>query len=211
MTSPARYFVLGATGGIGRRVVDLALARGHAVTAFVRSPEKLGAPRDFLTVQKGDPLDGDALARALREHDAVVSALGPPGARPPRPFTKTARVRRSKPCERRAFVACSWCRRRCFSRTRAPSFGLFGIPFCETSQRTPWPWNSSFARARSTGRLSARRASRTGRPTGKYAVAAGSAAPGGRVVSRADVADFLVQEAERGAHLRQIVGMASGR
>jgi len=35
--------VTGATGGIGRLLVDGALARGHTVTAFVRSPEVCAA------------------------------------------------------------------------------------------------------------------------------------------------------------------------
>jgi len=34
-------FVLGATGGTGRALVEQARQRGHLVTAFVRSPEKL--------------------------------------------------------------------------------------------------------------------------------------------------------------------------
>jgi uncharacterized protein YbjT (DUF2867 family) len=36
-----RFLVLGATGGIGRLVLEQALARGHSVTAFVRSPQKI--------------------------------------------------------------------------------------------------------------------------------------------------------------------------
>jgi uncharacterized protein YbjT (DUF2867 family) len=40
-----RLLMLGATGGIGRAPTDQAIERGHQVTAFVRSPEKLGAAR----------------------------------------------------------------------------------------------------------------------------------------------------------------------
>lgn len=39
--------VFGATGRTGLHLVDQALARGHAVTVFVRSPAKLGG--DALT------------------------------------------------------------------------------------------------------------------------------------------------------------------
>ena len=42
-----RIVVLGATGHTGHHVVDLALGRGHDVTAFVRSPGKL-APAERL-------------------------------------------------------------------------------------------------------------------------------------------------------------------
>jgi putative NADH-flavin reductase len=73
-----RLFMLGATGGIGRQLVDQALERHHKVTAFVRSPQKLGAARDGLTVIQGDVRNADAMSEALAGHDAVLSALGPP-------------------------------------------------------------------------------------------------------------------------------------
>src|SRR4030081_2016471 len=75
-----RLFILGATGGTGRQLIDQALTRGHQVTAFVRSPEKLKV-REGLSVQQGDPRDTAALTAALPGHDAVLSALGPPGPR----------------------------------------------------------------------------------------------------------------------------------
>jgi putative NADH-flavin reductase len=72
-----RLFVLGATGHIGAQVVDIALARGHSVTAFVRSPGKITRKDPTLTVLEGSPLSADHLARALPGHDAVLSSLGP--------------------------------------------------------------------------------------------------------------------------------------
>ncbi|MDB4956933.1 MAG: Flavin reductase [Myxococcales bacterium] len=77
-----RLLVLGATGNTGREILDRALARGHHVTAFVRSPEKL-APAAGLAIVPGDPRDRAALAAALVGHDAVVSAIG---MRPPKAF-----------------------------------------------------------------------------------------------------------------------------
>jgi putative NADH-flavin reductase len=74
-----RLFILGATGGIGREIVDQALKRHHRLTAFVRSPHKLGVPDQHLTVIQGDVLDPQALGSALAGHDAVLSAIGPPG------------------------------------------------------------------------------------------------------------------------------------
>jgi uncharacterized protein YbjT (DUF2867 family) len=76
-----RLLVLGATGHIGTHVLDLALARGHDVTAFVRSPQKLAlaarnAPR--LHVIEGNLLSAGDLARVLPGHDAVLSSVGPP-------------------------------------------------------------------------------------------------------------------------------------
>jgi putative NADH-flavin reductase len=72
-----KLFVIGATGRTGREVVEQALARGHQVTAFVRSPEGIKLKNERLTVSKGSAMDEDQLANAMQNHDAVVSALGP--------------------------------------------------------------------------------------------------------------------------------------
>jgi putative NADH-flavin reductase len=77
--SPMRLFIIGATGGIGRELVDQALARGHHVTAYVRSPQKLDSSQVGLLTIRGNVLDPDELAAALVGHDAVLSAIGPPG------------------------------------------------------------------------------------------------------------------------------------
>jgi putative NADH-flavin reductase len=81
-----RLFVLGATGRTGAQILDLAIARGHEVTAFVRSPQKL-ALSDRLRVLQGDPRSTDALRAALPGHDAVLSALGPAPREAFRPST----------------------------------------------------------------------------------------------------------------------------
>jgi putative NADH-flavin reductase len=72
-----RLFVLGGTGHIGGHVLDLALARGHQVTAFVRSPRKIARNGPRLSVIEGDPLSTAALVHALPGHDAVLSSIGP--------------------------------------------------------------------------------------------------------------------------------------
>jgi putative NADH-flavin reductase len=72
-----KLFVIGATGRTGREVVQQALARGHHVTAFVRSPEKISMKDDRLTVMKGDVMDENQLSQAVQNHDAVILTLGP--------------------------------------------------------------------------------------------------------------------------------------
>lgn len=71
-----RLFILGATGRLGQLLVRFALERGDEVTAFVRSPEKMALRDSGLTVVGGDLLAPDQLARALPGHDAVISAFG---------------------------------------------------------------------------------------------------------------------------------------
>ena len=78
-----KLFILGANGHTGTQVIDLALARAHEVTAFVRSPEKIKRRHPLLKVVRGDPRNVDELAIALPGHDVVLSALG---VRPPQAF-----------------------------------------------------------------------------------------------------------------------------
>jgi NAD(P)H-binding len=74
-----RLFILGATGRTGRTLAAGVGERGHQITAFVRSPQKLGELRERVNVRQGDPRSVAELREALAGHDAVVSALGPPG------------------------------------------------------------------------------------------------------------------------------------
>jgi putative NADH-flavin reductase len=69
--------ILGASGKSGRRLVAMALARGHDVTAVVRDPVKLaGATQNNLVISPLPHFFGDALVGAMRGHDAVISAAG---------------------------------------------------------------------------------------------------------------------------------------
>ena len=80
-TSPARHLALfGATRGIGRHVVELALQSGHRVTALARDPAALAIRDDRLRVVQGDATDPAAVAALdvgplnlaiFNRHDAV--------------------------------------------------------------------------------------------------------------------------------------------
>jgi len=78
-----RVFVIGATGHTGMQVLDLALSRGHDVTAFVRSPQKIVRRHARLKIVTGDPQSIEQLTAAMPAHDVVISALG---VRPPQAF-----------------------------------------------------------------------------------------------------------------------------
>ena len=64
------------TGMIGSRIAREALARGHQVTAVVRTPGKLALKHEHLKEVQGDALSVDSIARASAGHDAVISAVG---------------------------------------------------------------------------------------------------------------------------------------
>ena len=70
-----KVLVFGASGGIGRLLVAGALAQGHGVTAFVRRADAL-EPRDGLRIHTGDLFDPQSVSDAVDGQRAVFSALG---------------------------------------------------------------------------------------------------------------------------------------
>jgi putative NADH-flavin reductase len=74
---PLQVAVFGATGKIGRHVIDQLLAAGHTVTAYARNPSKLTTTHPNLTVIQGGLDDPAGIGRAVEGADAVISALGP--------------------------------------------------------------------------------------------------------------------------------------
>lgn len=71
-----RIVVIGASGGTGRQLVEQALARGHQVTAFVRNPAKFRVVHENLRVVAGNVLDRTSVLKAVEGSDGVVCALG---------------------------------------------------------------------------------------------------------------------------------------
>jgi len=71
--------IFAATGGIGRQLLEQALAAGHDVTAVVRNPDKLSAQVRSVTADLATP-DPAALESAVAGADAVLSGLGPRSA-----------------------------------------------------------------------------------------------------------------------------------
>jgi len=71
-----RILIVGATGGTGRELVTQALERGHHVTALARNPSKVKLTHERLRVATGDVMDAASLAAAVRDQDAVICALG---------------------------------------------------------------------------------------------------------------------------------------
>src|SRR5882724_7771285 len=212
VTSPKssmRLFILGATGGTGRALIDQALERGHRVTAFVRSPRKLGSPGGGLTVLQGDPRSVDELLAALPGHDAVLSALGPPG---PGPTTIVGDAARSTVTAMQATGV-----RRLLVVGVAVLFehqGILSAILRRTLLRNVAKDSAEMERVVMASGLDwtiVRPPRLTNGPlTRRYGVSDDRMPRGARLtVSRADVADFLLEELERPAHVHRIVGMAS--
>jgi NAD(P)-dependent dehydrogenase (short-subunit alcohol dehydrogenase family) len=74
--------VFGATGAIGRQVVEQLRSNGHAVTAYVRNPAKVPATwGEDVEVVVGEITDAGAIDRAVAGADADGAVGGRPAGR----------------------------------------------------------------------------------------------------------------------------------
>lgn len=74
-----RLLILGATGSLGRHVLEQAVAAGHQVSVLVRHPDKLPIEtRSLVTVHEGDlgQIAVAGLAALVRGHDALIHCAG---------------------------------------------------------------------------------------------------------------------------------------
>lgn len=206
-----RLFILGATGGVGSELVEQALARGNEVTALARSPGKIRAGRPALTVVSGDPLDSAQLKSALPGHDAVLSALGHRRGSPAALLASGARalVSAMRQTGRRRLLVVS-------VAMLFPESGLAGTILRNLIFRT------AAADSREMERYLIENGDQNciewtivrpprltkGPRTERYRVEDGHLPKGGASISRADVAHFMLNEAEHPAHIGEVLGVS---
>jgi putative NADH-flavin reductase len=203
-----KLFILGATGGIGRHLLELALARGHQATAFVRSPQKIDLTHERLKAVRGDVFNAEQLAQAMAGHEVVLSAFGPTTLRTTtqrRDFGRAlAAALRQSGVKRTQLVSSALLFRELdgFSRfLRAVLFrkmlpDMAGMEVEISQDDLDW---TIIRPPRLTN----------GPAKHSYRIADGVLPKGGFLISRADVAHFMIGEAENPTHLKQIVGVAN--
>lgn len=203
--------VLGATGGTGLEVVRQAIQRGHAVTAFVRSPERLGELRQNIAVRQGDLLNAEELEAVIRGHDGVVSAFGPrlPIARSDEDllsrFARVLRAAMEGSGVRRAVVESTAF---LFRDAILPPAHLVGRLFFPKVVVDAAGMEEAF-RTSSVDWTMVRPPQLTDHPySGRYRVREGHLPVFGFKVSRADVAEFLVKCVEDGRTIRKVFGVS---
>jgi len=203
-----RLLILGATGGIGRLLVRYALERGHEVTAFVRSPQKITMKHERLKVIQGNLLDAGQLATVMAGHDAVLSAFGPLKLGPTTMRTAFGRVvaqsMRISGVKRILLVSSAFLFSEMFFFGRVLRGILFGNVVVDDAGmelgicRDYLDWTIVRPPRLTNGTL-----------TQKYRVRDDHLPDGGMTISRADVADFMLNEVEKPLHQHQIVGVAA--
>lgn len=200
--------LFGATGRVGGRFLEYALAAGHTVRALVRDPAKL-APRPGLDIRKGDVLEPTNVARVIGGVDAVVSGLGGAGLEDPgeaqsQGMRNIVTAMRKHGVQRVLGVAGG-------GILDAPNGGLrhdqpsFPAVFKHVSDRHRQAWEAM----RDSGlewTMVATGDIVPGERTGIYRTLEDRLPEGARRISVEDVADFLLRELTERKHLRKRVG-----
>lgn len=206
-----KLLVLGATGGTGIEIVRRAIERGHSVTAFVRSPERLKPFGDHITVRQGNLLNPVELEPVIKGHEAVLSGFGPrfpvskadanllrqfggalTGAMP-KAGVKRVVVESVAFLFKDSIIPPAYL----LGRLLFPSIVADASAMEELFQNSGLEWTI------------ARPPELTDKPyTGKYRVREGHLPPFGFKISRADVADFMIKAAENRSSLGKIVGIS---
>lgn len=71
-----RILIIGGTRGTGREVVKQALERGHDVVALARKPSKIKTTHERLRIVQGDVMEPASVEAAVQGCDAVLCTLG---------------------------------------------------------------------------------------------------------------------------------------
>ena len=71
-----KVIIFGASGTVGRHLVEQALDKGYEVTAFTRNSANITKRHSNLRIVEGDVLDASAVEAAVSGHEAVFCVIG---------------------------------------------------------------------------------------------------------------------------------------
>ena len=220
--------IFAATGGIGRHVLEQAVARGHEVTAVVRDPKKLSEHvRQKVRIVRADLAAPDfgALKAAVAGADAVLSGLGPRKLSEAGITSRGTRaiVEAMKATDARRIVVVSAAPigtvpspGRPNPPRHDPGEGFFMrhllSPMIKTVLRKHYAdlaLMEDILRESGLDWTVMRPPRLTDKPlSGKYRTAHGQNLRGGLTISRADVADMMLRVLEEPASIDQAIGIA---
>jgi putative NADH-flavin reductase len=216
-----RIAILGAGGHTGPRLILEALKRGHRVIAIARTPANIKVPGiaeddDRVERRRGDAFERDEIVAALAGADAVVTTVGKRDLLDKRYWLNTAAHRHVLDAMRmhgiKRLVAISsfgaaldftrpGLRRKIYLTLRRKYYGDMqemermvtqaGDGIVGVAVRAPMLYNIP--------------------PRGRYEVQRGGNIPGGRTLSRDDLAAFVLDQVERDDYANAVVSVAYER
>ena len=215
--SNSKVLIIGASKGIGRKAVDYALERGCSVRAMARGAGDMDLEHERLEKFPGDATDPDDVRRAIDGVDAVILSLGMPAGltrllRPVTVFSRSTEVlvdELEKSGPKRLVVVTGFgageSRRAMNPLEEFGHNALLGRAYADKSvqekiiERSSLDWTIARPAILTNGRA-----------TGKYSVLTAPESWRNGFISRADVAEFLVERALDQKHLHEAPVLVGG-
>lgn len=206
----ANILIIGASKGIGLEATRQALSCGHVVRALARSANRIGISDAKLELRSGDALDPADVAAALQGVDTVIQALGIATGpdlilRPVSLFSQSTRV--LLPAMKEAGVRRLICVTGFGAGDSQASMGcLQRVPFRLVLGRAyaDKDIQERLIRESDLDWVIVRPVILTnGSRTGRYQVLDDPGSWRNGLISRADVADFLIREVDDDTYLRK--------
>lgn len=203
-----KLLVIGAAGKLGRELVGQGLGAGHSVTALVRRPPPEGAFPSGTKVARGDLLDASSLRAAVVGQDAVLAAVASkPGLRRSPPLYAPGAASLLAAMEAEGVRRLLWVTSAAVEpedlAATAPVFrwlieplllkGVYADAAASEAVLRPSALDWTFVRPTQLT---------DGSRVGAYRVDPRHTPPGGRTISRADLAAFMLREVTARAHVR---------
>jgi len=208
-----KIVVFGATGRVGRKLVSGGIARGHELTAAARHPEDVRARVRIPRIVTCDLLDAAQVDAAVAGQDAVIVAVRArfslaPGNVHSQGAANVVAAMQKHGVRRLLCISAAGVQDDhdpnlppFFTRVMRPLLlrrvwpELRQMESCVTGSRLDW---TLIHVAHLTD----------GPATGQYRAEEGKSMPGGLRISRADIADFMLKELERGEWSGRDVALA---
>jgi putative NADH-flavin reductase len=198
--------IFGASGATGKLLTQRCLTAGYNVTALLRTPEKFSL-RDRVHVTQGSPFDLASVREAINDADAVLSALGAKSLRredvleravPQIIAAMQATISQPKPVRR--IIALGSAGALPASLDKQPAWRRWIVQKIIYNTFLKWPVASQISQWNNLSRSNldwtmVMPCMLTNAPArGSYRIDGDALPPNGSHISRADVADFMMQQ-----------------
>lgn len=202
-----KIIVFGANGRTGQEVIQQATSNGIEVTAFVRNADNIKVKSDKLSIIVGQATRYEDVKKAMAGHDAVISCVGGPGMKPATVITDITKnvvdAMNETGVKRIAQVASAG--------VHGELKGVMGKIVSFMLKNPLKDHKGAYEKLKEGGvdyTLARPMSLKEGSFTGVYRESEAGIPDGGKSISRADVASFLLKAIQDDKYIGKSIGLA---
>ena len=202
-----KIIIFGANGRTGQKVIEQAISDGIEVTAFTRNAESIKIQSESLHIVVGQATNYEDVKKAMAGHDAVISCVGGPGMKASTTITDITKnvVDAMKETGVRRLVQMA------SAGVHGELKGIVGKTIMLMLKNPLKDHAGAYNKILESGvdyTLARPLGLTDGDLTGVYREAEEGAPDGGKNISRADVANFLLKAVQDDKYIGKSVGLS---